>query len=154
MTTIVNDTSEAVCLSSDYKVYLKPIAKMTISVALPHLKLPGKSISNWEVMERVKAMVAPEQFSSLRISKSTLEFIRFEGEVENKMVVKSLLSHLDGKSIKLSGFTDVLKVSLILQSSGAEIKNVLLEYIDVERTDVLLKAISHPVFPLLLRFVQ
>lgn len=89
---------------------------MTVSVALPQLKLPGKSISNWEVMERVKAMVAPEQFSSLRISKSTLEFIRFEGEVENKMVVKSLLSHLDGKSIKLSGFTDVLKVSLILQS--------------------------------------
>eukprot|EP00066_Takifugu_rubripes_P020145 XP_011609411.1 PREDICTED: A-kinase anchor protein 17A [Takifugu rubripes] len=113
MTTIVNDTSEAICLSSEYKVYLKPIAKMTISVALPHLKLPGKSISNWEVMERVKAMVAPEQFSSLRISKSTLEFIRFEGEVENKMVVKSLLSHLDGKSIKLSGFTDVLKVRAI-----------------------------------------
>lgn len=117
MTTIVNDTSEAICLSSEYKVYLKPIAKMTVSVALPQLKLPGKSISNWEVMERVKAMVAPEQFSSLRISKSTLEFIRFEGEVENKMVVKSLLSHLDGKSIKLSGFTDVLKVRLILQSS-------------------------------------
>lgn len=113
MTTIVNDTSEAICLSSEYKVYLKPIAKMTVSVALPHLKLPGKSISNWEVMERVKAMVAPEQFSSLRISKSTLDFIRFEGEVENKMVVKSLLSHLDGKSIKLSGFTDVLKVRLI-----------------------------------------
>lgn len=154
MTTIVNDTSEAVCLSSDYKIYLKPIAKMTISVALPQLKLPGKSISNWEVMERVKAMVAPEQFSSLRISKSTLEFIRFEGEVENKMVVKGLLSHLDGKSIKLSGFTDVLKVSLILQSSGVEIKNVLLEYIDVEPTDVLLKAKSQPVFPLLLRFVQ
>lgn len=117
MTTIVSDTSEAICLSSEYKVYLKPIAKMTVSVALPQLKLPGKSISNWEVMERVKAMVAPEQFSSLRISKSTLEFIRFEGEVENKMVVKSLLSHLDGKSIKLSGFTDVLKVRLILQSS-------------------------------------
>lgn len=116
MTTIVNDTSEAICLSSEYKVYLKPIAKMTVSVALPQLKLPGKSISNWEVMERVKAMVAPEQFSSLRISKSTLEFIRFEGEVENKMVVKSLLSHLDGKSIKLSGFTDVLKVRLILSS--------------------------------------
>lgn len=88
---------------------------MTISVALPHLKLPGKSISNWEVMERVKAMVAPEQFSTLRISKSTLEYIRFEGEVENKTVVKSLLGRLDGKTIKLSGFTDVLKVRLILR---------------------------------------
>ncbi|KAF3842992.1 hypothetical protein F7725_001841 [Dissostichus mawsoni] len=88
MTTIVHDTTEAVCLSSEYNLYLKPIAKMTVSVALPQLKLPGKSISNWEVMERVKAMVAPEQFSALRISKSTMDFIRFEGEVravENKV---------------------------------------------------------------------
>lgn len=95
-------------------MYLKPIAKMTVSVTLPQLKLPGKSISNWEVMERVKGMVAPEQFSALRISKSTMDFIRFEGEVENKTVVKSLLSRLDGKTIKLSGFTDVLKVRLLL----------------------------------------
>ncbi|XP_069554599.1 A-kinase anchor protein 17A isoform X3 [Brachyistius frenatus] len=113
MTTIVHDTTEAVCLSTECNLYLKPIAKMTVSVALPQLKLPGKSISNWEVMERVKAMVAPEQFSALRISKSTMDFIRFEGEVENKTVVKSLLSRLDGKSIKLSGFTDVLKVRAV-----------------------------------------
>ncbi|XP_029315641.1 A-kinase anchor protein 17A [Cottoperca gobio] len=113
MTTIVHDTTEAVCLSSEYNLYLKPIAKMTVSVALPQLKLPGKSISNWEVMERIKAMVAPEQFSALRISKSTMDFIRFEGEVENRTVVKSLLSRLDAKSIKLSGFTDVLKVRAV-----------------------------------------
>ncbi|XP_072253341.1 A-kinase anchor protein 17A [Leuresthes tenuis] len=113
MTTIVHDTTEAVCLSAEHNLYLKPIAKMTVSVALPQLKLPGKSISNWEVMERVKAMVAPEQFSALRISKSTMDFIRFEGEVENKTVVKSLLSRLDGKTIKLSGFTDVLKVRAV-----------------------------------------
>ncbi|KAK5599645.1 A-kinase anchor protein 17A [Crenichthys baileyi] len=113
MTTIVHDTSEAVCLSAEHNVYLKPIAKITISVGLPQLKLPGKSISNWEVMERVKAMVAPEQFSALRISKSTLDYIRFEGEVENKTVVKSLLTRLDGKTIKLSGFTDVLKVRAV-----------------------------------------
>ncbi|XP_028291527.1 A-kinase anchor protein 17A [Gouania willdenowi] len=113
MTTIIHDTTEALCLSTQYNIYLKPIVKMTVSVALPQLKLPGKSISNWEVMERVKAMVAPEQFSSLRISKSTMDFIRFEGEVENKTVVKSLLNRLDVKSIKLSGFTDVLKVRAV-----------------------------------------
>ncbi|XP_056146018.1 A-kinase anchor protein 17A [Lampris incognitus] len=113
MTTIVHDTTEAVCLCAEYNLHLKPIAKITISVALPQLKLPGKSISNWEVMERVKAMVSPEQFSALRISKSTMDFIRFEGEVENKGVVKSLLGRLDGKSIKLSGFTDILKVRAV-----------------------------------------
>lgn len=113
MTTIVHDTTEALCLSAEFNLYLKPIAKMTVSVALPQLKLPGKSISNWEVMERVKAMVAPEQFSALRISKSTMDFIRFEGEVENKTVVKNMLGRLDGKTIKLSGFTDVLKVRVL-----------------------------------------
>ncbi|MGH0137633.1 UNVERIFIED_CONTAM: hypothetical protein FKN15_016041 [Acipenser sinensis] len=109
-TTIVHDTTEAVKLCASQGLYLKPIAKMTVSVALPQLKQPGKSISNWEVMERLKAMVHPDQFSVLRISKSTMEFIRFDGEVENKGIIKMFLSKLDGKTIKLSGFSDILKV--------------------------------------------
>ncbi|KAL4635716.1 A-kinase anchor protein 17A [Arapaima gigas] len=109
-TTIVHDTTEAVKLCPAHGLYLKPIAKMMVSVALPQLKQPGKSISNWEVMERLKAMVHPDQFSALRISRSTMEFIRFEGEVENKGMVKTFLTKLDSKSIKLSGFTDILKI--------------------------------------------
>ncbi|KAM9576360.1 A-kinase anchor protein 17A-like isoform 1-T2 [Trichechus inunguis] len=108
--TIVHDTSEAVELCPPHGLYLKPITKMTISVALPQLKQPGKSISNWEVMERLKGMVHSHQFSTLRIAKSTMDFIRFEGEVENKSLVKSFLACLDGKTIKLSGFSDILKV--------------------------------------------
>ncbi|TEA40558.1 hypothetical protein DBR06_SOUSAS16510021, partial [Sousa chinensis] len=108
--TIVHDTSEAVELCPPYGLYLKPITKMTISVALPQLKQPGKSISNWEVMERLKGMVRDHQFSALRISKSTMDFIRFEGEVENKSLVRAFLACLDGKTIKLSGFSDILKV--------------------------------------------
>ncbi|XP_012368252.2 A-kinase anchor protein 17A [Octodon degus] len=108
--TIVHDTSEAVELCPAHGLYLKPITRMTISVALPQLKQPGKSISNWEVMERLKGMVHSHQFSTLRISKSTMDFIRFEGEVENKSLVKSFLACLDGKTIKLSGFSDILKV--------------------------------------------
>lgn len=108
--TIVHDTSEAVELCAAYGLYLKPITKMSISVALPQLKQPGKSISNWEVMERLKAMVQHHQFSTLRIAKSTMEFIRFEGEVENKSLVAAFLACLDGKTIKLSGFSDILRV--------------------------------------------
>ncbi|XP_075052594.1 A-kinase anchor protein 17A [Mixophyes fleayi] len=108
--TIVHDISEAVELCPFYGLYLKPILKMIISVALPQLKQPGKSISNWEVMERLKGMVNNHQFSTLRISKSTMDFIRFEGEVENKSLVKAFIVSLDGKSIKLSGFSDILKV--------------------------------------------
>lgn len=108
--TIVHDTSEAVVLCGSHGLYLKPISKIVIRVALPQLKQPGKSISNWEVMERLKGMVNNHQFSTLRISKSTMDFIRFEGEVENKGLVKAFISALDGKSIKLSGFSDILKV--------------------------------------------
>ncbi|KAG9485675.1 hypothetical protein GDO78_008656 [Eleutherodactylus coqui] len=108
--TIVHDTSEAVELCHLHGLYLKPISKMIISVALPQLKQPGKSISNWEVMERLKGMVNNHQFSTLRISKSTMDFIRFEGEVENKSLVKAFIAALDSKSIKLSGFSDILKV--------------------------------------------
>ncbi|XP_069617656.1 A-kinase anchor protein 17A [Ranitomeya imitator] len=108
--TIVHDTSEAVELCHLHGLFLKPISKMIISVALPQLKQPGKSISNWEVMERLKGMVNNHQFSTLRISKSTMDFIRFEGEVENKSLVKAFIAALDGKSIKLSGFSDILKV--------------------------------------------
>ncbi|XP_053562406.1 A-kinase anchor protein 17A isoform X1 [Bombina bombina] len=108
--TIVHDTSEAVELCDLFGLYLKPITKMIISVALPQLKQPGKSISNWEVMERLKGMVTKHQFSTLRISKSTMDFIRFEGEVENKSLVKEFVVALDSKSIKLSGFSDILKV--------------------------------------------
>lgn len=111
--TIVHDTSEAVALCPALGLYLKPITKVTISVALPPLRQPGKSISNWEVMERLKAMAAAQaraQFSALRIAKSTLDFIRFEAEVENRALVRPFLACLDGKTIKLSGFADALRV--------------------------------------------
>lgn len=62
----------------------------------------------------IKQYVSP--LSLPRISKSTMDFIRFEGEVENRGVVKILLAKLDGKSIKLSGFTDILKVTEMLCS--------------------------------------
>jgi arginine/serine-rich splicing factor 17 len=45
-----------------------------------------------------------------KIIKSTLEFIRLEGEVENKSFIKTLIQRLEGKTIKLSGFPDTLKV--------------------------------------------
>ena len=39
-----------------------------------------------------------------------MEFVRFEGEVENFSKLKAHICQLDHKTIKLSGFTDALKV--------------------------------------------
>ncbi|XP_033632135.1 A-kinase anchor protein 17A-like [Asterias rubens] len=102
--------SEAVELHGPHGLYIKPIAKLNISVTLPQMKTEGKSISNWEVMEKLKRMAKPDSFLVLRVSKSSLEFLRFEAEVEAKSLIKVLILRLDGKVIKLSGFPEPLKV--------------------------------------------
>jgi len=91
-------------------LYLKPIAKINVSVQLPQLKKAGAKISNWEVMEKVKDMARPFTFPVFKVSKSSLEFIRFEGEIENYSCMENVLAKLDMKTIKLSGFTELLKV--------------------------------------------
>lgn len=109
-TTLCTDTSEAVELFKAQGLYLKPIAKLTVCVQLPKLKEMGKSISNWEVMEKIKRMAKPHSFVSLKIIKSTMEFMRLEGEAETKTEIKAIIQCLDGRTIKLSGFPEVLKV--------------------------------------------
>lgn len=105
-----SDVSDATPLSSSQRLYLKPVARLNISVLLPSIKLPGKSVSSWEIMEKLRFHAAPEEFISLKVSKSTLEVVRFEGEIENRSKLIAVLNRLDGRSIKLSGFQDVLKV--------------------------------------------
>lgn len=107
---VCTDSSDIVELHQPFGLFLKPIARVNVSVQLPPLKEAGKSISNWEVMERIKAMIKPHSFTALKIVKSTMEFIRFEGEAENKDLVSTIMQRLEGKSIKLSGFTEQLKV--------------------------------------------
>ena len=103
-------------LAPSRKLYLKPIAKLHVHVSLPEIKVAGVSISNWEVMERIKSMVAPDQFAVLKVVESTLEFIRFEGETDTKALVNKFVTKLDGKFIKLSGFSDPLKVRTVQAS--------------------------------------
>lgn len=107
---VCKDLSEAIELCEPKGLYLKPMAKLNVSVQLPILKNPGKSISNWEVMEKLKKLIRPGEFTTLKVSKTSLEFIRFEGEVENRIALKQAISRIDGNTIKLSGFPDPLKV--------------------------------------------
>lgn len=61
-------------------------------------------------MEKIKRMAKPHSFVSLKIIKSTMEFMRLEGEAETKTEIKAIIQCLDGRTIKLSGFPEVLKV--------------------------------------------
>jgi len=104
------DTKDCVDLFRPQRLYLKPIARINVSVQLPQLKKSGAKISNWEVMEKIKEMARPFTFPVFKVSKSSLEFIRFECEIENYSSMENVLAKLDMKTVKLSGFTDLLKV--------------------------------------------
>ena len=107
---VCNDTSDSVELCPARGLYLKPVTKLTILVGLPEIREVGITISNWEVMEKVKSMVAPVQFSVLRVVESSLEKIQFEAEVDTKALLARTITKLDGNMIKLSGLADALKV--------------------------------------------
>jgi len=104
------DTKDCVDLFRPQGLYLKPIARINVSVQLPQLRKSGSKISNWEVMEKVKEMARPFTFPVFKVSKSSLEFIRFEAEIENYSSMENVLAKLDMRTIKLSGFTELLKI--------------------------------------------
>lgn len=91
-------------------LFLKPDAKVSIGVKLPAMKVSGVSISNWEVMEKIKALVCPEQFTSLRVLHYSRESIDFEGELDSLRAMRKVVLLLHGKVMKLSGFSDFLRL--------------------------------------------
>ncbi|XP_045394684.1 A-kinase anchor protein 17B-like [Lemur catta] len=108
--TVVYDNSEATELCAAQHLYLKPIAKLMINVLLPESLEPVRPFSNWEVLDQLKSLICPDQFTTVRLSKSTRDFIRFEGEAENRSLVQILKAKLHGKIIKLNGLKTDLKV--------------------------------------------
>lgn len=64
----IKNVSDAVPLYLPHSLYLKPHAKINISASLPQT-VPGKTISNWDVMEKIRFMIQPDIFSVLKVSK-------------------------------------------------------------------------------------
>lgn len=93
-------------------LFLRPDPKVTIEVKLPDMKQIGMSVSNWEVMEKIKILSLPEIFASLRVVSYTRDVIHFEGELETTRAMRKVVLLLSGKSIKLSGFLEMLKVKV------------------------------------------
>ncbi|XP_075429463.1 A-kinase anchor protein 17B-like [Ascaphus truei] len=108
--TTVYDNSEAVELSATHHLYLKPKAKLTINVILPEGEEPCWPVSNWELLEELKHAVDPDQFSSIKVSRSTKAFIRIEGETDTKHLTQIFLAKLNGQTLKLSSFNEPLSV--------------------------------------------
>ncbi|KAK5976525.1 A-kinase anchoring protein 17A [Trichostrongylus colubriformis] len=53
--------AEAVSFSPKLDLYLSPMSRIEITIKLPKFTIPGQSISNWDLMERLKKGVAPIQ---------------------------------------------------------------------------------------------
>ncbi|XP_037924253.1 A-kinase anchor protein 17B isoform X3 [Hermetia illucens] len=61
-------------------------------------------------MDKLNNAIKPDKVTVLKVSKSTLEFIRFEGELEDRTKLRGVLARLDGLSLKISSFTENFKV--------------------------------------------
>uniref|UniRef100_A0A0R3RPQ9 RRM domain-containing protein n=1 Tax=Elaeophora elaphi TaxID=1147741 RepID=A0A0R3RPQ9_9BILA len=102
------DELEPLCVSVG--LYVKPSARMTVTVCLPPLKQPGQSISNWDLMEKIKKAVSPIELSSIRVMTSTIELVRFEAELPSRKILAKVIKALDGYTLKVMGFFEPLKV--------------------------------------------
>lgn len=109
---VCRDTSDAVALYLPQRLYLKSYAKLNISVQLPSHKVHGKTISNWELMEKLRKMIQPESFSLLKVSKHSSEVIRFDAEIENYSMLKMVIMRLDERVVKLNDYPEPLRVKV------------------------------------------
>ncbi|CAG9818384.1 unnamed protein product [Phaedon cochleariae] len=105
-----SNTSDLVPLYLPQQLYLKPIARLNMSLQLPNVKKLGKSVSHWEIMDKIRALVKPDEFTILKVTKTTLEFVRFEGEIETKDRLQRVVSKIDNKMIKLKDFSEMMRI--------------------------------------------
>lgn len=107
---VCRDTSDAVALYLPQRLYLKSFAKVNISVQLPTHKHYGKSLSNWELTEKIRKMIQPDAFSVLKVSKHSSEVIRFDAELENREKLDRVLGQLDNRVVQLNDYPEPLKL--------------------------------------------
>lgn len=62
----IQNVSDCVPLYLPHSLYLKPSAKLSISVQLP-TAIPGKTISNWDVTETLRKLALPDKFLVLKV---------------------------------------------------------------------------------------
>ncbi|KPU80470.1 uncharacterized protein Dana_GF18655, isoform C [Drosophila ananassae] len=105
----IENVTDCTPLYLPHSLYLKPVAKMQISVSLPPIK-SGKSVSNLEIMDKLSTELKPDKFLLLKVSKSTVNTIRFEAELDERKRLRLAIQRLDGISLRLSGFSESFRI--------------------------------------------
>lgn len=77
----VEDATEAVEFNSLRNLFLLPIRRISIIAILPKNVKASRFVSNWEIMEKLKQLIKPDFFLTLKVVKNDSEFICLEGEL-------------------------------------------------------------------------
>lgn len=91
-------------------LFLVPQKKITVVVVLPTSHTVGPSISNWDMMEKLRQGAQPEQFVNLRVEHSSRERISFVGELLSLRAMRKVVLLLNGKTMRMPGFQEPFKV--------------------------------------------
>lgn len=120
---ICNNTTDIIPLYLPQQLFLKPIAKIQISIHLPQYKIMGKTVSHLEIREKLKGVIKPEEFTQLKVTKTTREVIQFEAEVDHKNKLSKTIEKLDKKMIKLTEINNLLQVRAVEAKSNFPTKH-------------------------------
>lgn len=70
----------------------------------------GKTVSHWEIMQKIKDLINPEEFAHLKVTKTTREYIQFEAELDHRSKLSKAIDRLDKKMIKLTEINHLLQI--------------------------------------------
>lgn len=63
----IQNVADSVQLYAPLNLFLKPQANLTITITLPNAVGMGKSVSNFDVMDKLRQMILPDNFSILKV---------------------------------------------------------------------------------------
>lgn len=61
-------------------------------------------------MDKLKELIKPDDFTVLKVTKTTLEVVRFEAEVEKRSKLERVITKINNKMIKLKDFGEMMRV--------------------------------------------
>ena len=64
-----------------------------------------------QIMEKLRLAIKPVKFAAIKVTKSTLEFLRFEAEINNRAMLETVIKKID---LKASSELKVKKTSVFL----------------------------------------
>lgn len=73
----IQNAADLVLLYQPLNLFLKPQNNLTITITFPSDVSAGKSISNFDVMDKLRQMILPDTFSILKVSSAivTVNFL-------------------------------------------------------------------------------